>query len=269
MSEKLTYFLIFIFLFTACNSSVEKTPEESEITTATSSDKKNYPTYFMEVLQAHGGIDRWNKWGTMQYQLTSDGNTETHIIDLKNRKDLVKADNYTIGYDGEQVWVSPDKAAYPGGSARFYHNLYFYFHAIPFVLADPGVSYEQMEDMTLQGESYNVIGVTFGDGVGDSPEDKYRLLINPETNRMEWLLYTVTYFDGKPTDKFNALKYEDYKEYQGLLFPQKLTGHKFENGEIGEARYSATFESVQLREEQPEQRQFEMPEKAEVDSMAH
>lgn len=226
-----------------------------------------YPAYFQELLQAHGGLEQWSEFGSMQFQLTSNGNTETHIIDLKNRKDLIKADTFSIGYDGKEVWVSPDKAAYPGKSARFYHNLYFYFYAIPFVLADPGVKHEQLDKMELNGKNYNVISATFDEEVGETPEDIYRLLIDPESNRLEWVLYTVTFFDGKRNDQFNALKYEHYQEHQGLLFPQELTGYAYENGQIGGIRYNVKLENLQLKEQQPDQQQFEMPKNAEVDSI--
>ena len=251
--SKLLFLSCFTFLV-ACSSADEKSAENTQA----------YPEYFMEVLQAHGGLEQWKQMGSLQYRLQKEEGTETHTIDLKNRKDLIKAANYTLGYNGEKVWVSPDKAAFPGKSPQFYHNLYFYFLSIPFVLADPGVAYEQLENMELQGQQYEVIEVSFGAGVGDSPEDKFRLLINPDTEQLEWLLYTVTFFDGQPSDKFNALKYEDYQEHQGLLFPHKLTGYSYENGQIGEVRYVVQFDQIQLKEEQPDQQQFEMPQQAEA-----
>lgn len=264
--------IIYLFVLAAlscqaCQPAEEKATETDGTDAVIAADTTAYPAYFRDVVQAHGGLEQWKKLGSMQFQLKNEGGTETHIIDLKNRKDLVKADSYTMGYDGAQVWVSPNKAAYPGKSARFYHNLYFYFYTIPFVLADPGVHYEQLPDTELQAKRFKTIGVTFAEGIGDTPEDQYRLLIDPETNRMEWLLYTVTFFDGKPSNKFNALKYEDYQEQKGLLFPRKMTGYKYENGQIGDVRYSVTIENLQLAEEQPEQGQFEKPEQAEVDAV--
>ena len=241
-------------LLVACSSGDERAAGNAQA----------YPEYFMEVLEAHGGLEKWKQMRALQYRLSEDGKTETHIIDLKNRKDLVKADSFSLGYNGEQVWVSPNKAAFPGKSAKFYHNLYFYFLAMPYVLADPGVAYQQLENMELQGQQYQVIEASFGEGVGNSPEDKYRLLVNPETKQLEWLLYTVTFFDGQPSDKFNALKFEDYQEHQGLLFPHKLTGYVYEEGQIGKVHYAAQFDQIQLKEEQPDQQQFEMPQQAEV-----
>ena len=215
---KIIFYCCFTLLV-ACSSADERSAENNQ----------TYPECFMEVLQAHGGLEKWQEMETLQYKLRKDDQTETHTIDLKNRKDLIEASDYTLGYDGENVWVSPNAAAFPGKSAKFYHNLYFYFLSIPFVLADPGVAYKQLENMELQGQQYEVIEVSFGEGVGDSPEDKYRLLINPDTKQLEWLLYTVTFFDGQPSDKFNALKYDDYQEHQGLLLPHKLTGYTYEN----------------------------------------
>ena len=262
MKRNLMYVALAALLLQACQPAEDKATETKGVT----AERAAYPEYFRDVLQAHGGLEQWQKLGTMQFELTSNGNTETHIIDLKNRKDLVKSDDYTIGYDGEQVWVSPDRAAYPGKSARFYHNLYFYFYAIPFVLADPGVDYEQLEPMELQGKKYNAIGISFGEGVGTTPEDEYRILLNPETNRLEWLLYTATFFDGQPSGQFNALKYENYQEHQGLLLPGKLTSYKYENGQIGDVRYNVSIDKLQLKDAQPAQEQFEKPEQAEVEA---
>ncbi|MBD1396843.1 hypothetical protein H9Q13_06675 [Pontibacter sp. JH31] len=266
MKHNLIFFALGAVTLQFCQPAENKNAEALEVKTDTAAEQLTYPAYFSEVLEAHGGLAQWKQLGTMQYQLTNNGTTETHLIDLKSRKDLVKADNYTIGHDGEQVWVSPSKEAYPGKSAKFYHNLYFYFYAIPFVLADPGVNYQQLEPLELEGKRYNVIGVSFGEGIGDTPEDEYRLLIDPETNRLDWLLYTVTFFDGQPSEKFNALKYEDYQEQRGLLFPAKLTGYKYENGKIGDVRYSVSIDSLQLKEEQPAQDQFNKPAQAETES---
>lgn len=267
MKNNLIYLAFAAFTMQACQSEDNKATNAAEVlANKTAIEEPTYPAYFNEVLKAHGNLEKWKQFGSMQYELVTNGKTETHLIDLKNRQALVKADNYTIGYDGRQVWVSPNRAAFPGKSAKFYNNLYFYFYAIPYVLADPGVQYEQLEPMELQGRKFNVIGVSFNEGIGDTPEDEYRLLLDPETNRLEWLLYTVTFFDGQPSKQFNALKYEDYQEHQGLLFPNKLTDYKYENGQIGDVRYSVFFNNLQLSEKLPAQEQFEKPEQAEIES---
>ena len=71
-------------------------------------------------------------------------------------------------------------------------------------------------------------------------------------------------FDGQPSDKFNALKYDDYQEHQGLLLPHKLTGYAYEDGQIGDIRYVNHFDQIDLNKEKPDQQLFAMPEQAEA-----
>jgi hypothetical protein len=267
MNSKTPYIMLIPLLLVACFPKQEQNIDSNEDNKISFSETIDYTSQFKELLQAHGGLENWRKYGLMQYKLTTKDNSETHIIDLKTRKDLVLAEKYKIGFDGDQVWVSPNRLAYPGKSARFYHNLYFYFYAIPFVLADPGINFEDLGQTEIQGKSYKTLGVTFSEGIGDTPEDEYRLLIDLETNRLEWLLYTVTYFDKKTSNTFNALKYDNYQEHKGLIFPQKLTGYTYANGQIGDVRYSVSIDSLLLEEKQPEQQQFEKPTNAEYENL--
>lgn len=96
------------------------------------------PPYFSETLKAHGGLDKWKSFKTLEYDLLHDGDatpTEHYTLDLLNRKDLTVADSFKIGFDGKEVWVTPNKDAFNGRSARFYHNLYSYF--LTFLLSYP------------------------------------------------------------------------------------------------------------------------------------
>jgi hypothetical protein len=42
---------------------------------------------------------------------------------------------------------------------------------MPFVLGDPGISYEDLADKEILGLNYGVIKISYGAGVGDSPKD--------------------------------------------------------------------------------------------------
>ncbi|MHA6248049.1 DUF6503 family protein [Pontibacter sp. CAU 1760] len=257
--NKILYLFLAVLLGTACR------PNEATDTTAPT----DYPAYFQEVLEAHGGLAKWQELSSMQFELynNSNGKTETHLIDTNTRKDLVQGDGYTVGYDGSEVWVSPTLAAFEGKSPRFYHNLYFYFYAMPFVLADPGVQYSQEENLMIQGKTYNVIGISFGENVGDTPEDRYRVLVDPATKRIEWLLYTITYFDKNAADEFKAMKFDGYEQHHGMIFPTKLTSYAFENDQLGQERYYSQIKNLRLSQEQPEVSRFEKPQQAEVDTV--
>ncbi len=229
------------------------------------------PESFAEVLKVHGGLEKWRSFGTLEYDLKHEKDsvtTEHYTQDLFNRKDLTVADSFQIGFDGNEVWVAPNKKAYKGRSARFYHNLYSYFLTIPFIVADPGVLYTN-DTLTVDGKLYDVIKVTFEEGVGDADEDAYKMLIDPTTKRFEKLLYTVTYYTGEAHENFNALSYEDWVDVNGLQLPSKLVGYKYSNGATGDKRYEVTFHNIQLKEERPNQEIFSMPTKAEIDSLVH
>ena len=102
--------------------------------------------------------------------------------------------------------------------------------------------------------------MSFDENVGDSPKDKYFMLVDPETGKLAWVLYTVTFFDKNNT-KMNALKYEDYRDAGGLVFPRVMTGYRFENDSTQQLSYQVSFSDVFLLEEPMDADLFEMPEK--------
>ncbi|MEQ9164621.1 MAG: DUF6503 family protein [Fulvivirga sp.] len=260
--------ILLVLVFIGCQ------PTSKEENTITGVDKAEtskieYPELLQKALDAHGGLDKWNTYISLQYQLETtlgEKKVETQLIDLKSRKVLIKGDSFKLGMDGEQVWVSPNKEAFGTMPPRFYHNLIFYFFSIPYVLADPGIQYEDLGTVTLDSTSYRALKVSYHEGVGDADDDFYIAHFNPETYKMEWLLYTVTYFSGEKHENYNALKY-DWQEVNGLWVPSGFTGYKYTEGVIGDVRYQSTFTNVVLSENKPDPSLFEMPENAEIDSL--
>ena len=117
---------------------------------------------------------------------------ETHTTNLYSRKDRIDASNFSMGFDGEQVWLLDENGNYKGDPV-FYHNLIFYFYAMPFILADNGIVYGETEDLVFQGKRYPGIRISYEVGVGTSYKDEYFIHYDPETYQMTWLGYTVTY----------------------------------------------------------------------------
>ncbi len=215
---------------------------------------------FEKILDAHGDWQKWLDAEAMSYSMIHETTLtqEEYLINLKRRKIRISGFKFEIGNDGEQTWISPNREAYEGNSVRFYHNLYFYFLNIPYIFTDPGVTVEKVEDKMVNGKSYPTYQAKFEPNVGDSPEDQYFMLVNPETNRLEYLLYTVTYF-GNSEPVLNALKYEDYRDVDGLVFPRYLTGYNYENDSTQNMRYQVTFVDVMLLEEKFDDSIFEKP----------
>jgi hypothetical protein len=249
------YRSIFLLSFVAVAFSCESPKTETALIAA-----KEYSPEFKKVLNAHGDWSKWLNAEAFSYALVHETNLtqESHFINLKSRKVRISSEFFEMGYDGEQAWISPNREAYSGKSIKFYHNLYFYFFSIPFVLTDLGVTVEKVEDKLLNGQTYPTFHVKFDSKVGNSPDDQYFLLINPETDQLEYLLYTVTYF-GDITPSFNALKYEDYRDNDGVFFPRFLTGYVYENDSTKAIRYNLSFGDVLLSPDQFYESLFEKP----------
>ncbi len=240
---------------------------EEQKATVTKDYYSTVPDELKPVFEKHGGLDKWNEMSALTYTLNRGEKNEVHKVDLKNRKVNIQGKGFTLGFDGEQVWVSPNKSAFGGSSARFYHNLIFYFYAMPFVLADPGINYEVMEPAEILGKMYNKVRISYKNGVGDAPDDEYIICYDPETHQMEWLLYTVTYFSKEKSKKYNALHYDNWKDINGLLLPSTMVGYRTSNDSITEKRYESLYEDITLSSEAFDQQMFEMPEVAEIDSL--
>ncbi len=252
--------ILFCILLIACSTTTQQTEQAVE----EPAPKVEYPDALESNLRAHG-YEAWKSFNGLTYTRISGDNSEKQQIDLKNRKVRIETDEYTLGSDGENVWVSPNLEAFGGRSARFFHNLWFYFFSIPHVMTDPGVNARVMEDVTFNGTDYNRILVTFGDNVGDAPEDQYILYINKETSELDLINYSVTFYDASRAEQYNALVYDGWQTIQGVKVPASLTGYRWENDTLGEVRYEVKFEDIQFSKESFDQSIFYIPEGAEID----
>ncbi len=214
--KKAFIFLILSTILLACNTSIKKEEKQPEKTI------KNYPDALKKVFEKHGGIEAWKKQKTLSYKLKE----EEHITDLHSRKIIVKAKNYALGFDGDEVWLSQKDSTAFTRNPEFYYNLFFYFYAMPFVLADDGIIYEDVAPLVYEGVSYPGIKISYKANVGTSPDDNYFIYYNPKTYKMEWLGYTVTFKSKKPSDKVKMIRYNDWEDVNGFLLPNSITWYK-------------------------------------------
>ncbi|MEQ9442236.1 MAG: DUF6503 family protein [Cyclobacteriaceae bacterium] len=248
-----------LFGFMACNSPETSSAPSSENTAP------EYPALLQEALEAHGGLDTWQSFGQLAYDVyRGEALVDHQLIALPSRKVFIENEQYNIGFDGQQVWVSPDTSAYPGSSARFYHNLQFYFFALPFVLADPGIHYEVLEPREFQGTTYDVLKVTYEANVGDASNDEYIAYFDPSSHQLHLLLYTVTYFSQSPGENYNARLYQDWQTVNGLQVPQRVLGYRWEADSLGEPRGTTEYRNVVLDKTAPDPGIFQMPEEASI-----
>jgi hypothetical protein len=250
------YFLFSLLaLLMACQGA--KTEDKTEAAVITK-PTYNHPESIDRVFDAHGGYDNWTKLKTLSYE---NGGSKT-LVELQNRYIFIESENQTVGFDGENVWVNPPSENAEGQRMRY--NLMFYFYAFPFVVGDPGVNYEAMAAIELGGQSYNATKISYDSGIGDAPNDSYIILSNPESNKMQWLMYTAT-FGGETSNRYSLIKYEGWKEMGGVVLPSSLQWYQYADGVLGEPRGDARlFENIEVSEAYPSMENFVAPEGAQV-----
>lgn len=226
------------------------------------SPKRSFTPTTTKAFAAHGGIDQWDSFRTLTYEIVGEEENEKQIIDLKNRKVRVSKSDYTIGFDGTDVWLTPDSTAF-SRNARFYHNLYFYFFALPYLAADPGVNLEDLGQVEIEGIKYDKTLMTFGENVGDSPKDQYVLYFD-ETGILRLINYSVTYYDESRATQYSAIKYGNWTDVNGMKLPQELVWYKWENDTLGEKRGGAEFTNLTLSTEAMDESTYAKPEGAYV-----
>lgn len=225
-------------------------------------------TLIGQAVEAHGGIATWQSYQTLEFDVISErgeNKSEAHsILNLHSRHERITFSNYELGYDGQTYWQLLKEEGMKEKNPTFYINLQFYFFGMPFVLADPGTVEQNMGIKELDGKPYEVVKVGFESGTGVAPEDQYIVYLDPETKRMELLLYSVTYFNKENAEKYGALRYVEWQEVGGLQVPLLTTRHAWdaETESLGEENGTKRFENVRFSEEASDPSVFAKPEGA-------
>ena len=238
--------------------SIEYSETELDVTTST------YPESISKIFAAHGGLDTWKEMQTLKFTMAKESGDEITTTDLYNRSSLIEMPKHTIGYDGKEVWLHKQDTTSYKGNPKFYYNLMFYFYAMPFILADDGIVYEDVKPLDFEGKSYPGIKISYESGVGESPEDEYILYYDSETNKMTWLGYTVTYFSKEKGKEFHFIKYSEWQNSNNLQLPKTLTWYNYENNLPTTKRNDLEFSDVRLTQMKMKANVFSKPEGAEV-----
>jgi hypothetical protein len=226
------------------------TDKELDITTSI------YPETVSKIFDAHGNIDAWNAIQGLYFEIEKSNQNEIYDVALKSRKSLIKSEHHLLGFDGENVWLKNLDTVKYTSNPKFYYNLMFYFYAMPFVLGDDGINYAEAEPLEFEGVTYPGLLISYNDGVGESPEDEYILYYHPETFKMEWLGYTVTYFSKEKGKEFHFIKYSNWQDVNGLQLPKTLTWYNYENNKPTILRNAVNFVNVKLSKESPNEAMF-------------
>lgn len=222
--------------------------------------KSRFPEAFEKSLAAHGGLEQFKQFRSLEYRLENwpfsqkGPLTDLQRIDLKNRKVLIEGKNYRLGYNGDEVWVENPKAL--GTPAEFYYATPYYFSLAPFVFADPGTLFEDLGIVRVGDRQYHSIKVTYESGTGDTPEDYYKLYLDPESFTVRMMTYIVSFpafRQGKAVSELepHVIVYKDFQEVGGLKMPHEFEFYNWneETQDLQEPpRGGAVFSEIKLRE---------------------
>lgn len=232
--------------------------EELNVTTSI------YPENVAKIFEAHGGIDAWNTFFAMYYEIEKETVNEKHTVALKNRKSIINAEHHMLGFDSIDVWLKEHDIVKYKANPRFYYNLMFYFYAMPFIIGDDGINYGETEALNMDGKSYPGILISYEAGIGESPEDEYVLYYDPDTHKMAWLGYMVTYFSKEKSKEFHFIKYSDWQTIEGLQLPKTLQWYNYENNLPTTKRNDMHFLNVKLSKDLPDDQIFAVVEGATI-----
>ncbi|MEM9836978.1 MAG: hypothetical protein AAF828_10770, partial [Bacteroidota bacterium] len=152
-----------------------------------------------QVVTAVGGLDALYQLEDMAYTYnTSQGSKEErYIIDgeFSAGRSTTKDGKIKVEYyDGQNAYVYLDGKLVKNedmvASAFFARKTNFYWILMMHKLLDPGLIYRYGGTRTVEGVAYEIVDMTFEDGVGVA-KDRYVLYINPYTHLVDQFLFNV------------------------------------------------------------------------------
>lgn len=177
-----------------------------------------------QAINAVGGIEAMYALKDVSYSYTSYRGTseERYIFDgeiswgQSTTKDGVTRTQF---FDGSKayVWLDDQPTEDPEAleSALFSRKTNYYWLAMIQKLGDPGLIYSTAGKRMVEGIPYDLVDVTFEDGVGVA-KDRYLLYINPYTKLVDQFLFTVA-AAGRETPIMMKYTYDTFPG--GVKFP--------------------------------------------------
>lgn len=215
-----------------------------------------------DAIEAHGGLQQWFANGPLHFRYTYQREGRTPIdtystVDTWSSRVVQRVaqdTTVTFGWDGQQAWIYPAGGDVPL-NPRFWSLTPYYFVAIPFVFADPGVFHTDEGTFTYEDRTYDLVRITFGENVGDAPDDYYIVFIDQDTNRVGAIRYTVSYpgfYDAGQRSAENFMVYQEAQVIDGITFPTTYRSTPWNDGSIGDFATEILLRDVAFRPALPD-----------------
>ncbi|MEO1481813.1 MAG: hypothetical protein AAFU77_06885 [Myxococcota bacterium] len=151
-------------------------------------------------INTHGGLDAWFGGSALRFRYAYRP-VDRPARDTLQTVDLIRSRAYhdvyspatgRMAFDGTDAWSTFDPKLI---AARFWNLTPYYFVGMPFVFADPGLNLEVIDDAPSAAglPKSTVVRVTFGEAVGDAPDDYYIAYFAEADGRLLAVRYVVSY----------------------------------------------------------------------------
>lgn len=157
-----------------------------------------------EVARIHHVWDRWDG----RYRIEGKNREGKSFLTLFN---VQKPGDARAWLDGTELAGDDLKKAAERGYGRFINDTYWLL--MPAKLQDPGVNLASEGETQKDGKTYDVVRVTFADGIGLTPKDTYWAYVSKESGLMERWEFVLT---GQEAKDREAYAWTDWQTVGGV-----------------------------------------------------
>ncbi len=150
-----------------------------------------------EIVLSFGGKERLNG------KMTLATNSSAGKIEYATGKTLL--------YNSSGIFHSDSMGT--DGKLKFAAYTWSYFFLFPYKLSDPGTNWKKKTLPVLREGQHNGYQLTFDSGIGEAPDDWYKIYANSKNNLIDVAAYIVTEnkSKAKAEEDPHAIKYSDYR----------------------------------------------------------
>lgn len=203
-----------------------------------------------QVMKAQGGYDSWQNTQYIQWNFFGErillwdkfsGNVRVELSeDLKNTVIVnVNTGEGKAEKDGIEVTDETElRALLNKGKSVWINDSYWL--VMPYKLKDSGVSLKYIREDKVKEVAVDILQLTF-ENIGDTPENKYYVYVDQESNLVtQWAFFT-NFEDEKP--RF-ITPWTDYKQYGNIMLSGNRGDYKLSDITVLEEVPSDSFEKL-------------------------
>lgn len=217
--KRISYLILSLFLITSCQEmkqeaeviddkerEVEQEYSDSFLTTLDKAHLKDeflaQETVIFDMHLFFRGNER------LKARFTLATNSTAGRIDYSNGESIITKGNRVFYTDTTK---SPE-------SIRFTAFTWSYFFLLPYKVGDNGTNLAEYPNSTLNDTIYNTRKLTFGENIGDAPDDWYILYSDTTNHLLEIAAYIVTAKTDvqKAEEDPHAIRYHNYEKFNGI-----------------------------------------------------